>query len=71
MEEKKKRRHSGGASDGREEEAGMSNPHTSFDSNRASIILATIEQEYGTSDGKSQCCCTKNLMRHPPASDFG
>ena len=45
MEEKKKRKRPGGASDGREEEAGMPNPRTSSDSNRASIILATIERE--------------------------
>ena len=45
MEEKKKQRHLGGASDGREEEAGMPNPRTSSDSNRASIILAIIERE--------------------------
>ena len=45
MEEKKKRRHLGGTSDGREEEAGMPNPHTSFNSNRASIVLAAIERE--------------------------
>ena len=44
MEEKKKRRHLGGTSDGREEEAGMPNPHTCFSSNRASIVLAAIEQ---------------------------
>ena len=46
MEEKKKRRHPGGASDGREEEAGMPNPRTSSDSSRASVILATIEREW-------------------------
>ena len=45
MEEKKKRRHLSGTSDGREEEAGMPNPHTSSNSNRASIILAAIERE--------------------------
>ena len=46
MEEKKKRRHLGGTSDGREEEAGMPNPHTCFSSNRASIVLAAIEQAW-------------------------
>ena len=45
MEEKNKRRRLDGTSDGREEEAGMQNPHTNFDSNRASIILAAIERE--------------------------
>ena len=45
MEEKKKRRHLGGTSDGREEEAGMPNPRTSFDCNRASIILVALERE--------------------------
>ena len=44
MEEKKKQRHLGGTSDGREEEAGMPNPHTCSSSNRASIVLAAIEQ---------------------------
>ena len=44
MEEKKKRRHLGGTSDGRKEEAGMPNPHTCSSSNRASIVLAAIEQ---------------------------
>ena len=63
MEEKKKWRHLGGTSDGREEEAGMSNPCTSSDYNRAGIILAALE--------KPQCCRTKNLMQPPPASDFG
>ena len=45
MEEKKKRRRPDGASDGREEEVGIPNPRTSSDSNRASIMLATIERE--------------------------
>ena len=45
MEEKKKQRHPGGASDGREEEAGMPNPRIRSDSNRVRIILAIIEQE--------------------------
>ena len=45
MEEKKKQRHPDGASDGREEEAGMPNPRTSSDSNRARIILVIIERE--------------------------
>ena len=45
MEEKKKRRHLDGTSDGREEETGMPNPRTSSNSNRASIILAAIDQE--------------------------
>ena len=45
MEEKKKQRHLGGTSDGREEKTGMPNPRTSFNSNRASIILAVIERE--------------------------
>ena len=45
MEEKKKQRHPDGASDGREEEAGMLNPRTSSDGSRASIILATIVRE--------------------------
>ena len=45
MEEKKKRRHMSGTSDGREEEAGMPNPRTNSNSNRASIILAVIERE--------------------------
>ena len=45
MEERKKQRHPGGASDGREEEAGMPNPHTNSNSNRARIILAIIERE--------------------------
>ena len=44
MEEKKKRRHLGGTSDGREEEAGMPNPHTCSGSNLASIVLAAIEK---------------------------
>ena len=43
MEEKKKQRHLGGTSDGREEDAGMPNPRTSSNCNRASIILAAIE----------------------------
>ena len=45
MEKKKKQRHPGGANDGREEEAGMLNPRTSSDNNRASIMLAKIERE--------------------------
>ena len=45
MEEKKKRRQLGGTSDGRKEEAGMPNPGTSSDCNRASIILVAIERE--------------------------
>ena len=45
MEEKKKQRHPSGTSDGREEEAGMLNPHTSSDGSRASIILATIARK--------------------------
>ena len=45
MEEKKKQRHPGGTSDGREEEAGMPNPHTNSNCNRTSIALAAIEQE--------------------------
>ena len=45
MEEKKKQRHLGGTSDGREEEAGTLNPHTSSNSNRARIILAIIKRE--------------------------
>ena len=45
MEEKKKQRHLGGASDGREEEAGMPNPRISSDSNRARTILTIIERE--------------------------
>ena len=44
MEERKKQRYLGGPSDGREEEAGMPNPHTCSGSNRASIFLAAIEQ---------------------------
>ena len=44
-EEKKKQRHPGGASDGREEKAGMLNPRTSSDGSRASIILATTARE--------------------------
>ena len=45
MEEKKKWRHLGGTSDGREEEAGMPNPRTSSDCNRASVILVALERE--------------------------
>ena len=45
MEEKKKRRHLGGTNDEREKEAGMPNPGTSSDCNRASIILVAIERE--------------------------
>ena len=45
MEEKKKQRHLDGASDGREEEAGMLSSRTSSDGSRASIILATIAWE--------------------------
>ena len=45
MEENKKQRRLGGTSDGREEEAGMPNPHTSSDCNRASITLAAIERK--------------------------
>ena len=45
MEEKKKRRHLSGPSEGREEEAVEPNPHTSFDCNQASIILAALERE--------------------------
>ena len=45
MEEKKKQRHPDGASDGREEEAGMLSSRTSSDGSRASIILATIAWE--------------------------
>ena len=45
MEEKKKGRHMSGTSDGREEEAGMPNPRTNSNSNRASIILTVIERE--------------------------
>ena len=45
MEEKKKRRHLGGTSDGREQEAGMPNPRTSSDYNRASVILVALERE--------------------------
>ena len=45
MEEKKKRRHLGGTNDEREKEAGMPNPHTSSNSNRASIVLAAVERE--------------------------
>ena len=45
MEEKKKQRYLGGTSDGREEEAGMPNPRTNSDCNRASITLAAIERE--------------------------
>ena len=45
MEEKKKRRRPDGANDGREEEVWIPNPYTSSDSNRASIMLATIERE--------------------------
>ena len=45
MEEKKKRRHLSGTSDGREEEAGMPNPCTSFDCNRANVILVALERE--------------------------
>ena len=44
MEERKKQRHLGGPSDGREEEAGMSNLHTCSGNSQASIVLATIEQ---------------------------
>ena len=46
MEEKKKQRHLGGTNDGREEEAGMPNPHTNSNRNRASIVLAAIEREW-------------------------
>ena len=45
MEEKKKQRHLDGTSDGREEEAGMPNPHTSSNNNRVSTVLAAIERE--------------------------
>ena len=45
MEEKKKRRHLGDTSDGREEEAGMPNPRTSSDCNRASVIVVALERE--------------------------
>ena len=45
MEEKKKKRHLGGTNDGREEETGMPNPHTSSACNRASITLVAIERE--------------------------
>ena len=44
MEEKKKRRHLGGTNDGRKEEVRMPNPYTCSSSNRASIVLAAIEQ---------------------------
>ena len=46
MEEKKKQKHLGGTSDGREEEAGMPNPHSNSNSNRASIVLAAVEQKW-------------------------
>ena len=45
MEKKKKQRHLGGTSDGREEEVGMPNPRTSFDYNRANVILVALERE--------------------------
>jgi len=46
MEEKKKWRHLDGTSDGREEEAGMPNPRTNSDYNRAGIILAALGKEW-------------------------
>ena len=46
MEEKKKQKHLEGTSDGREEEAGMPNPHSNSNSNRASIVLAAVEQKW-------------------------
>ena len=45
MEEKKKWSHLDGTSDGREEEAGMPNPRTGSDYNRAGIMLAALERE--------------------------
>ena len=45
MEKKRKQRHLSNTSDGREEEAGMPNPYTSSNCNRASIVLAAIARE--------------------------
>ena len=44
MEERRKQKHQKGPSEGREEEAEMSHPHTYFGNNQASVFLAAIEQ---------------------------
>ena len=86
MEEKKKQRHLGSASDGREEEAEALGWRQWWKRGRSGDAQSSYQlwqqsSKYhisnnrartdGTGDGKSQCCCTENLMRHPPASDFG
>ena len=86
MKEKKKQRHLGGTSDGGEEEAEAPRWHQWWKRGRSGDakspyqlwlqsskyhISSNRARTDGTNDERSQCCRTKNLMRPPPASDFG
>ena len=70
MEERKKQGHLGGLSDGREEEAGMPNLHTCSSSNRASIVLAAIEQvsDFGSREERLLSCLVKEKKGLEPLS---